>query len=376
MPNNENPETLALGLDADHLVGKTVDDIRHLVYRDDVALITVADGIPSGWPTEIFKLDPERDQVEWLFQGSDGEWRHFCAFANVSHGGRHEAACALIYARRPAASPSTRIRPIAALRFDSDRVCQCASASWAEDLMRAALESDLPKLATPKPVRVLGEPTYQNVLEHFERILGIASPRRLVEARDFAADERGMTPIGLGLFDEGNVLLIIDAQSAQRIAVQLDFVGQPYLYLADRSGRWPDLAIGSEGYRVELIDPGGIARKWMDVVGPSAGLVVVDKAGGEWAVLAWIAFEPCPIAYQAGENVFLMAMLTTRRHRDPACVDQGTRARMHLDRQSRTLDVCDETGAAQVTMLVAQCDESSRTLTIVARMKLEVNLRS
>ncbi|MBI1853856.1 MAG: hypothetical protein HYR85_26260 [Planctomycetes bacterium] len=374
MAPNANAETLALGLNADHLVGKSADDIRHAINSDDAALITVSDGIPRGWPSEIFAIDRERDQVDWHFQTADGEWKDCCSFANFDQFGKHQAVCALIYTRRPVASPSVRVRPIVALHFDVSGVCQSADASWIEDIVRAALENDLPKLRTPKAIRVLGDRDYKTVLEHVERILGIAPPRHLVEARDFAADERGMTPIGLAFTEEGNALAILDAQMAQRIAVQLNFVLEPYLYFGDQSGRWPDLAVGSDGYRIELIDPSGVARKWIDVVSNFAGLVVVDEAGSAWSVLAWLAFEPCPVAYQAGEDVFMVTMLTTRRQRDPARVDEKKPARMQLDRQAGTLDLCDETGAAKVEMKVAECQESSVGLAIVARMKLEVRV--
>ena len=52
--NDSNPDTKALGLDVEALVGRSIDEIRKsLAANADVALIVGHEPVPAGWPSEI-----------------------------------------------------------------------------------------------------------------------------------------------------------------------------------------------------------------------------------------------------------------------------------------------------------------------------------
>jgi len=154
---NSNPDTEALGLDVDALVGRRMDEIRSLLAAHaDVALIVGHEPVPAVWPEEIVRLDAEADGLCWLYRTADGTWRDIFLFgaARRSSG---DPIPAIVYTRRPVDPSEATIRPIAQILFRADGTCQEASASAAEDTMILALkEARRARLPLPSGSKPLG----------------------------------------------------------------------------------------------------------------------------------------------------------------------------------------------------------------------------
>ena len=294
---NSNPDTEALWLDVEALVGLNSDEIRSLLAAHaDVALIVGHEPVPTGWPEEIMVPDSEENGLSWSYRTADGTWRDIFLFG-AARRSPSDPIPAILYTRRPVDPSEATVRAIVHMLFRADGTCQEASASAAEDIMvlvlKEARRARLPLPSGSKPVRPLAESRSRSPIEDLEHVLGLPPPAVCVDAEDFITESDGRLVLGVAP-SEQPAFVVYDAGRNPRLVAFVAPQQPPQLVIRTDAAEWPPIEIESRGLRVLPRCGMESEETALDFYAPrEAGHRVIDPSGSARPVLILMVAGPC-----------------------------------------------------------------------------------
>ena len=294
---DSNPDTKALGLDIETLVGRTINEIRKLlaVHRD-AALIVGHEPVPEGWPHEIVKPDDEAEGLCWSYRTADGDWKEIVVFGPVRRS-PSDPIPAQIYSRTPVDASAASVRPIVLLLFQPDGTCSEASATAAEDRMiLAAKEAERAREAQPKGpkrLRRLSAFSEGSPIEELEALMRLRRPEFAVDAEDFITESDGRLILGIAPSPQP-LFVVYDAGKNPRLMAYVEPNQPPRLRILSDTAEWPPVEVGPGGLRV-------LPRCGMEseetvldfFAGGDTGHHVIDPTGATRAVKVLMFAGPC-----------------------------------------------------------------------------------
>ncbi len=371
IPNDENPETRAIGLDVSRLVGKDRQAID-LMLGADLVLVLPANGVPPGWPPEILEREFDKERglhlLSWQFQLSDGSWTSYYSYGRPDRSVL-DTVPALIYIRRPRATQEVLVRPIAEVYFDDQGRCAGATAKMSEFKIRnhlqfrriaSLLEAPGPQTLSPIENTSRGEPRSELLA-----LLGLAAPARMVEVRDVAWASRPGPPrhwiASCGL----EVLMRVDATFTQRLSIGRDSWKEAVLRVLENE-RVASVTLDAAGCRLLLKDGAGTEHTRLDIYGGGIDLAVDGSDGRVWPAFLTGSSWYMPGFGDASPSLFVFAR---RSEEDPS----GLAPRLAFNRESRRLRVLGAAGEV-VDDLPALHQETEDGLFVQAPVELPPGL--
>jgi len=323
---NSNPDTEALGLDVDALVGRTIDEIRKLLaVHSDVALIVGHEPVPEGWPREIVKSDDAADGLCWSYRTADGLWKEILVFGPAQKSPSDPIA-AQIYSRSPVDASVASVRPIVLLLFQTDGSCSEASATTAEDRMilaaKEAERSREPQPNRPKRLRRLSAFSEGSPIESLESLMGLPRPEFAVDAEDFITESDGRLVLGVAPSPQP-LFVVYDAGQNPRLMAFVEPDQPPKLRILSDAAEWPPIEIGAGGLRV-------LPRCGMEsdeavldffAVGET-GHRVIDPTGATRAVKILMLAGPCISSTFPNAKVAVRVVVLASPEAGPASIEK------------------------------------------------------
>jgi len=294
---NSIPDTEALGLDVDALVGLKSDEIRSLLAAHaGVALIVGHEPVPAGWPEEIATRDEAEDSLVWSYRDADGAWQEIYVLGTARREPT-DPIPAHVYTRRPLDPAEASIRPIVQLVFRPDGVCKLASAGTAEDRMILAVKETRrlrrPQPKDPKRLRRLSAFSQGSPIEDLEALMGLPRPEFAVDAEDFITESDGRLVIGVAP-SEQPVFFVYDGGRNSRLVAFVEPGQPPKLLIRTDEVGWPPIEIRPDGIRVLPRCGMESDETALDFYAPrEAGHRVVDPSGAPRPILILMVAGPC-----------------------------------------------------------------------------------
>jgi hypothetical protein len=309
---DEIPETVAIGLDVESLIGKDQKAIRELLDSEACALIVPKEGVPEGWPPEIIERDFNTEHglhtFSWMMQLADGSWENYYSYGRPDKE-KLDAVPALIYTRHPRETPEVLLRPIAEVALDEEGVCLNATAVNTEFLIRNRLQFAQARLDEPpieKQVRPVARDPDSDAAYRLRCLLGLPTPTGVVDIRGVTYKPRAGPPRPWIPSCELKAFMFIDDRYQQRIVVMRESWEEVGICIIEDVGTVAPVAASPDGIRVSLKDGEDQEVLRFDIFSGDLDLRIGDGEGVLWQViLAGVGYSAC--AEKAEPSVFVLA---------------------------------------------------------------------
>ncbi len=288
-----------LGIETDSLVGQTREQVAGRIGNRGAAILTMRQGVPDEWPSEILRLDESADTVDWYFQGSDGEWRQFHRFRH-SEVRSHASDMGFVYTRVPVEANRYRVKPVALIEFSPDGIVTQLRIQQIESQLDGIAHNERRQSQEPIPYRHLPEREPILIVEKIEHVLGLPLTRREVRSEGFPLGKGTRFEARFHPLDEGRQgVAILGVDRALRVAVFTTEVTHARLGISDPEVNWPLVEVAREGIRIALGDVRGDCQAIVDVYGGWLDLTFLNE-GVPMRIDALALIETSPEARERG----------------------------------------------------------------------------
>jgi hypothetical protein len=374
LPNDlDNPETKAIGLDANGLVGKTIAEVRALVDRDDCALVLATEEVPASLPREVMRKEPDayegKPSLGWLYQTEDGEWRGWYAYIVDDDFVRRvgdpmtEIVLAQVYTARARQTPGVRVRPIVSLHFDLAGVCRYASDTQPQfDLVRVQAQerSSAVRQAPAAKTRVATSPDAE--LTAAAALLELQPPSEAIVLEDWEPKDARTGRFGWVNECDLRALMLMNGRMDCRATIGRGEAEASW-WLVAHEGQvvWPHIRLDAAGLRVVFQSPAGEPGPAFDAHPGCSSIELVDANGSRFVGAIVVVQRTSPVVPTASNpGMFLLGDAM-----DGAPAQAGVIARLLPSEEK--MEIASPSGTRTFDVVGVRRGERSRRLLVAVR---------